>query len=305
MIPPRVLPALLALLALGFASAAQAGTPRLCDAGVELSAAQQDRRLQFAAAIKAELEASGQRVALLSRSGVDLARFGMRYSHAGVSLRASPLTPWSVRQLYYACDERQPRLFDQGLAGFLLAADAAPQAHVSVLFLPAEAAAALERAVLDTPLALQLLGPRYSANAYPFSTRYQNCNQWVAEMLAAAWGALAVPTRSAAQQWLREQAYAPTRFELGSQFLLWLARFVPLLHSDDHPQADLDQASLQVSMPAALEAFVRAQQREVRRVEFCHDEHQLVVREGWEPLGPQCTPGPGDRVLALQGGGLP
>ena len=35
--------------------------------------------------------------------------------------------------------------------------------------------------------ALALLGREYSANAYPFSPRYQNCNQWVAELLATAW----------------------------------------------------------------------------------------------------------------------
>ena len=65
------------------------------------------------------LEASGQAVALVARSGLDLDRFAVRYSHAGVSLRDSPNTPWSVRQLYFACEERAPRLYDQGLAGFV------------------------------------------------------------------------------------------------------------------------------------------------------------------------------------------
>ena len=62
--------------------------------------------------------------------------------------------------------------------------------YVSVVLLPAAAAAALERAVLDNGRPCRLLGATYSANAYPFSARYQNCNQWVMEMLAAAWGRL-------------------------------------------------------------------------------------------------------------------
>ena len=50
---------------------------------------------------------------------MDLSRFGVRYSHSGVSLKTGDNAPWSVRQLYYACDEERPRLYDQGLAGFV------------------------------------------------------------------------------------------------------------------------------------------------------------------------------------------
>ncbi|HSW25259.1 MAG TPA: DUF2145 domain-containing protein, partial [Burkholderiaceae bacterium] len=76
-----------------------------CDRPSPPSARQQDRLLRFAAIARRELEASGQDVALIARSGIDLARFNLRYSHAGVSLRASSNAPWSVRQLYFACDE--------------------------------------------------------------------------------------------------------------------------------------------------------------------------------------------------------
>src|SRR5215470_13398506 len=79
---------------------------RFCDRAAPMSAPQQARLLRFAALIKQELDASGEAVALIARSGLDLSRFGLRYSHAGVSLKASG-TPWSVRQLYYACDEQR------------------------------------------------------------------------------------------------------------------------------------------------------------------------------------------------------
>ena len=65
---------------------------------------------------------------------------------------------------------------------------------------PAECRSALERAARDNRQALSLLGATYSANAYPFSLQYQNCNQWVAEMLAAAWGALAAATTARARR---------------------------------------------------------------------------------------------------------
>lgn len=288
-------------------STAAFGSPALCTSTSQLTPAQQDRRLRLVALLRQELEASGASVVLIARSGVDLTRFAQRYSHAGLSLRHSPNTPWSVRQLYYACDEGRPRLFDQGLAGFLLAADDSPGAHVSVLLLPQPQAQALEAAALDQRVALRLLAASYSANAHAFSTRYQNCNQWVAELMAAAWGRPGPgrhweaegPSREQAQTWLQSQGYQPHRFELGSRLWSWLARLVPLLHHDDHPDEDLHARVYRVSMPASLEAFVHRQLPGARRLELCHDDRHIVVRRGWQPLGPGCEPGDGDLTLAF------
>lgn len=281
------------------AGACRAEALRLCESAVEQSAAQQDKVLRLAAVVKAELAHAPGGVALISRSGVDLARFGVRHSHAGLALAASPNAPWSVRQLYYACDEARPRLFDQGMAGFLLGADATAPIFVAVVLLPGDAAASLERSARDDALALQLLGAAYSANAYPFSERYQNCNQWVAEMLAASWGASGA-TRAQAQAWLREQGYAPSVFDARAEPLLWLgAAFVPLLHADDHPQEDLARRRYRVSMPASVEALVRERVPGARRIEFCRTERHIVVRAGWDPIDAGCAAREGDRVVAL------
>ena len=290
---------LLGTLLLGAASA-QAASLRYCDRPVPQTAAQQDRLLRLAATLKSLLDASGQPAALVSRSGLDLARFDVRYSHAGISLRDSPNAPWSVRQLYFACDEGRSRLFDQGIAGFLLGMDDAAIGHVSIVFMPAPEAAALARAALDKRLALQLLGAEYSANAYPFDARYQNCNQWVAELLAAAWGTTVAadgdPRRSA-QRWLQQHGYAPHRFTPGP--LMALSAFVPWLHNDDHPREDLSQGEYRVSMPAEIEAWLRARVPGTTRVELCHDARQIVIHRGWAPLGAGCEAGAGDEVIAL------
>ena len=63
------------------------------------------RMLMLAERVRSTLESSGRRVALVSRAGLDLDRIGHRFSHAGFSVRASADGPWSVRQLYYACEE--------------------------------------------------------------------------------------------------------------------------------------------------------------------------------------------------------
>jgi len=276
---------------------AQAGAARYCDDPQPPDAAQHSRMLRLAAILKAELDASGASVALVARSGLDLERFGQRYSHAGLSLKASPETPWAVRQLYFACEERRPRLYDQGLAAFLLGMQSPSLGYVSVLLLPPAAAAAVERAALDRPLALQLLAADYSANAYPFSPRYQNCNQWVAELLAIAWGGGA-PTRESAQDWLRAQGYEPTVFE-GSPLLFWLSHFVPWVHRDGHPEADLQAGRYRVSMPASLQAFVLRREPGTRRLEICHHEQRVVVRRGGAPFGEACVAGEGDLEIGL------
>ena len=125
---------------------------RFCDRPAEINAAQQDRLLRFAAVVKQALDRSGHSVALVARSGMDLSRFDVRYSHAGISLKTSPNGPWSVRQLYYACDESRPRLFDQGMAGFLLGTDNPSVGYLSLLLLPEPEGEALARTSLDPRL---------------------------------------------------------------------------------------------------------------------------------------------------------
>ena len=300
--------ALLAALSCGPWAACHAGAMRYCDQPAQLSAEQKDQLFRFGAIIKSALEESGQRVALIARSGLDLGRFGVRYSHAGLSMKASLNAPWSIRQLYYACDEHQPRVFDQGMLGFLLGLNDPAIGYVSVVLLPAAEAAALESAALDNRRALQALGPVYSANAYPFSVRYQNCNQWLAEMLAAAWGHLepvgvtdaADELRVRAQVWLLNQGYRPSVFEVGSRPLMWLGAFVPWLHDDDHPREDLAQLVYRVSMPASIESFIQATVPGASRLEFCHAGGRVVIHRGWEPIAEGCRPGAQDTAITLE-----
>jgi hypothetical protein len=294
--------ALTTLCALACGPACQAASLRYCDQPAPLSAERQDQLLRFGDIIKTELESSGQSLALIARSGLDLTRFGVRYSHAGLSLKAGLNTPWSVRQLYYACDEKKPRVFDQGMAGFLLGLNNPSIGYVSIVFVPADEAAAVERVVLDNRQALQLLGATYSANAYPFSASYQNCNQWVVEMLAAAWGRMddAQNLRAQAQGWLKDKGYLPSVFDVGWRPLMWFATFIPWLHDDDHPHEDLDEKIYRVSMPASIEAFVHANVPGATRMEFCHTERRVVIRRGWEPIPEGCQPGELDTVITLE-----
>lgn len=292
------LPGLAAAVAFA-GSVAHAASAQYCDRTQPLNASQQDRVLRFAGVVQEALSSTGGDAVLISRSGLDLSRFRIRYSHAAIAWKGADGT-WLARQLYYACDEGHPRLYDQGLAGFVMGIDDPALGYVSIVSLPSEAARALRGAALDTPRALHLLAARYSANAYPFSLRYQNCNQWVMELLAVAWGKLpdGDDLRERAQQWLRAAPYRPEPVDVGSHALVFASNFVPLLHLDDHPEDDIYALKLRVSLPSTVETFVREQQGAAsERIELCHDGRQVVVHRGWEPVADGCRPAEGDRVV--------
>jgi hypothetical protein len=294
----RLLP--LALCLLLAAGAAHASSGRFCDRSQELSAAEQDRLLRFAALLRDELAATDESVALVSRSGLDLSRFNIRYSHAAIAWR-SEQGLWAARQLYYACDEHRPRIYDQGLAGFAMGTDDPKLGYLSIVRLPPQAVLPLQPAVVDTPRALHLLAAQYSANAYAYSLRYQNCNQWLIEMLATGWGDLkdGEDLRQRAQAWLGKEGYAPEPVEVGSRFWMLASTFVPLLHLDDHPDEDRAALKLHISLPTTVENFVRARFPQSERVELCHDEKQIVIHRGWTPVADGCIPADGDRVISL------
>lgn len=288
----------------GFAAVAQAASlpasSRFCDRAQELTATEQDRLLRFAAVVREELAATEGSVALISRSGLDLARFGIRYSHAALAWRHDD-GAWSARQLYYACDEGRPRIFDQGTAGFAMGTENPALGYISLLKLPAETVAPLRRALLDPARVQLLLAGRYSANAYAYSLKYQNCNQWVVELLASAWGELAdgADLRARAQDWLRAAPYTPAPVDVGSRWLMLGSIFVPLVHLDDHPPEAIGTMQLEVSLPASLEAFARQRLPASERVEICHDGKQVVVHRGWQPIADGCVAGENDRVVLL------
>ena len=280
---------------------AQVSAARFCDRPQVQDARQQDRILRFAAVVRQELEASGEEIALISRSGIDLREprhpvLAQRLDHQG-RRRCSLVGTAALLRLR----RRPAATVRPGVAGFLFNGDEPAVGYVSIVLLPHEPALALRRAALDRQRALRLLAGRYSANAYPFSTRYQNCNQWVVEMMAAAWGELADgdDLRERAQAWLAASGYSPAPVDLDSHPLKFAATFMPLVHLDDHPADARYGLAFQVSLPTDIEIFVRQRMPQARRIELCHDESRVVIREGWRPIAEGCRPEDGDRVIPL------
>jgi hypothetical protein len=291
----------LAFAAMLASGAASADSLSYCGHPAQTGTVQADRLLQMGSLVEKLIEGSGAQAAIISRSGLDLRRFDIRYSHAGIALKGED--GWLVRQLYFDCQEERPRIFDQGVPGFVLSQDDEKSIYVSLLWLPRTEEVLLEQSAEDKRLSLSLLASEYSANAYPFSTRYQNCNQWVIEMIAQAWGGLAMQTevpaqRREAQAWLAANGYPASEIRINPLFM-FASRFVPFLHREDHPEAELADNLYRVSMPAAIEGFVKARAPATTRTELCLSGKTVVIREGWKGFGEGCFAEEGDRTVAL------
>jgi len=288
----------------GFAPAAQASSLMFCTRPPSASVETKSRLLLFSNALRQMLDQTSNRAVIISRSGLDLDRFDIRLSHAGISLRDNPDASWSVRQLYFSCDEYRPHIYDQGLPGFLMDQGEGSHVFISMVFLPPDAERQLIAAAANNKLAAGLQVGDYSADAYPYSTKYQNCNQWLAEILAYAWGGLPADgqLREQAQTWLRAQNYSPSVVDVKHQYMVWLAHFVPLVHNDDQPEETLDDHRYQLSLPDSIERFVRQYIPGSHRVQMCLRGDKLVTHEGWDDIPAGCVAQAGDTVRDLDGG---
>lgn len=229
---PRLL---LAVLLLAAAAATHAG--RSCEQR-PLTAQALARGLQLSERIHHRLEAEharhGTRVVLLARAGQDLSRYGLRYSHLGFayldSVDGQPA--WRVLHKLNQCGTAKGALYRQGLAEFFLDDLWRHEAAWAVLD------AALQEALLpllrDNRAVARLQHRPYSMVSYPWSTRYQQSNQWAIETLALAQPQPAA-TRGQAQAWLFAQGYRPTVLRLGPLTRLGARATAANVAFDDHP----------------------------------------------------------------------
>ncbi|WP_439518131.1 DUF2145 domain-containing protein [Hydrogenophaga sp.] len=227
-----LLAALTTCLALLVAPAAHAG--RSCE-GKPLNAQGIERGMDLAqrtaAALDAEHRRSGARVVVLARAGQDLGQYGLRYSHLGWAYK-TPEGPWRVLHKLNQCGSSVGSLYRQGLGEFFLddlwrheAAWAVPEPALQ---------APLHALLSDRARGVALHTRDYNMVSYPWSTRYQQSNQWALETLALA-AETGVTTREQAQAWLRFKGYRPTTLRLGAMTRLGARVSSAHIAFDDHP----------------------------------------------------------------------
>jgi hypothetical protein len=192
------------------------------------------KALNTAQNVQARLNETGSDVAILGRIGQDLSEYGLRYSHVGIAFRAAPDQPWHVYELLNQCGTAQSDLWTDGLGNFFLD-DLFSFDSVIMVPPPAVRQSLINR--LRAPAQLRaLFDDKYNMVAYPFSTEYQNSNQWVLENLAAAESKDAtISNREQAQAWLKLAGYRPTEMHIGPFKRLGGRMFKANIAFDDHP----------------------------------------------------------------------
>lgn len=224
--------AAMAIAASTMASGAHAG--RSCDArpltaqtitqGMALAQRTSD-------ALDVEFARSGARVVVLGRAGQDLSKYRLRYSHLGWAYKTTE-GPWRVLHKLNQCGAATGALYRQGLGEFFL--DDLWRIE-AVWAVPVLALQEPLYAVLTDPQRSVRLNTRaYSLVSYPWSTRYQQSNQWALETLSSA-AEPSVTNREQAQAWLKFKGYQPSVLRLGALTRLGARVSSANVAFDDHP----------------------------------------------------------------------
>lgn len=179
-------------------------------------------------------------VVIAARGGQDLSRYGLRHSHLAYLVREDD-GRWRALHLLNRCRTDSSQLYREGLGNFVGESGSHTDLRIGV---PPPAL----QAALKTMLAPPAIQPRalhdanYNVVAYPFATDYQNSNQWILEVLAAAMaqaeGGPVIVKREQAQQWLRQQNYRPSVLHIGLGKRVGARLFVANATTTDHPASE-------------------------------------------------------------------
>jgi len=182
----------------------------------------------------------GVDVVLIARGGQDLSKYGLRHSHLAFLLREDD-GRWRAMHLLNRCKTDSSQLYHEGLGNFVGESGGHTDLRIGVPSAPLRAAL---KAMLVSPSiqSKALHETKYNVVASPFATAYQNSNQWVLEVLAAAMaqaaGAPAIVKREPAQQWLRQQKYQPSVLHIGLGKRVGARLFIANATTTDHPAGE-------------------------------------------------------------------
>jgi hypothetical protein len=192
------------------------------------------RGMNLAAATAEKLDAGGAQVVVLARAGQDLSRYGLAWSHFGLAYREGdgPKSHWRVVHKLNHCGTANAALYRQGLGEFFL--DQPYRYEAAFSELSPEAQSRLLPLLRDNARIDDWHEPHYSMVAYPWSTRYQQSNQWALETLAGAMDAGATDRRRA-QAWLQLRGYTPTTLRIDPLTRLGGRMTKANIAFDDHP----------------------------------------------------------------------
>jgi len=200
------------------------------------------------------LQRTASDTVVIARVGADISRYGLRYTHAGIALRAPASGRWFVRHQLNHCGSDRSGLYDQGLLNFFL-----DDLHDfdALLLVPRPGLRRRLRAVAMSNAVFLMYQPAYSVIANPFATRYQNSNQWLLELLALAEAPPhSIGTRADAHRFLRNHGYRPSRVRISAWQRLGASLFRANVRFDDHSAEAQARGEYPVASVRSLESYL-------------------------------------------------
>ncbi|MEG0184630.1 MAG: DUF2145 domain-containing protein [Stenotrophomonas sp.] len=211
-------------------------------------------------------------VVIAARGGQDLSRYGLRHSHLAFLVREDD-GRWRAMHLLNRCKTDSSQLYREGLGNFVGESGSHTDLRIGV---PPPALRAALKAMLAAP-AIQpkaLHETNYNVVAYPFSTDFQNSNQWVLEVLAAAMaqaeGGPVIVKREQAQQWLRAQKFQPSVLHIGLGKRVGARLFVANATTTDHPASERISGNYSVVTVESVFDFLHQRSQLLQELTIAH-----------------------------------
>ena len=210
------------------------------------------------------LDQSGASVAIIARAGQDLTRYGLTYSHVGIVWRDHPEGRWTVVHMLNQCGTAHSDLYNQGLGNFFMDTMFKYQ---TLIMIPSPALQARIVDSLTSGTAREMFTPNYNMLAYPFSSEFENSNQWVLEVLAASMAQDAsIHSRDTAQSWLRSTGYRPTTLHISAVERLGADLTRANISFDDQPFARRMAGEIDTVTVDSIEQYLKASDPGLREI---------------------------------------
>lgn len=208
------------------------------------------------------LESSNAQLAIVARAGQNLDEYHLRYSHLGI-IRKLENGQWRIQHVLNQCGTAKSGVYEEGLANFFMDD---PFRFEALLLIPNPAVQAKLLKQLDSANSLKLHEANYNMLAFPFSTDYQNSNQWALEVMAAALAQESdITARPQAQAWLKWMDYQASTIELSAFTRLGARMFRANVSFDDHPFGRRMAGKIDTVTVESIEAFLRKRDGQLQR----------------------------------------
>lgn len=224
------------------------------------------RALELAQKSSKALDDSGAKVALIARAGQDLSKYHLTYSHMAFVWRQAAGQPWSVVHELNRCGTADSSLFDEGLGNLFLDN---MYSYRTLIVIPSAQTQERMAAILASGRMKTFHDRHYNMLAYPFSTDFQNSNQWVLETLSAAMARdTVIANRTDAQAWERLAGYRPTTLEVPMLTRLGADVGRANISFNDHPFGDRMAGHIDTVTVESVVNFMARRDPELRRIEL-------------------------------------